>query len=486
MCGLLAYLRGLYANMPFWKSSKSSDQTQNATATPGGNGPNTINNPNTNQKFPFGCETWVPCSDATVDICFIHGLTGNRDKTWTASGQQEPWPKRLISEKLPDLRARIITYGFDAYPVTLAATSTTRLTDHANNFLEKLTAYREEEGTEARPLIIVAHSLGGLVTKMAILSSRDAEGTIDDHLSLLYKSLIGIVFMGTPHTGSLLADWGKIAASVLNVWKTTNTDLFKILQTNNELILNLNDRFLEMYNTLSSGAGHKFRVKCFFEAKGVIGAGFIVTRDSATFAGQRPVCIQENHINMVKFASSNADGFDVFIGELRRWTKPAVPIAAPAAPREPSPEHRHSIDQQQAVRRGRPWLIEQQEERSISEPPATYLIQGEARVQFGDRYGDTYEYNNTAYAQNMDPPGRIPRSMSGAESIEANSRRVQTLDEGDMQRALEAPRRPGNTFNAFNGTQYNNTGSGSQYNNTGSGSQVHVKDGSHVFNFGQN
>lgn len=28
--------------------------------------------------------------DATVDICFVHGLTGNRESTWTAAGQSEP------------------------------------------------------------------------------------------------------------------------------------------------------------------------------------------------------------------------------------------------------------------------------------------------------------------------------------------------------------------------------------------------------------
>src|SRR5271156_2301704 len=80
------------------------------------------------EPFPAGVKDWVKCDDANVDICFIHGLTGNRDSTWTAKGQTEPWPKTLLPAELPDLKARIFTYGYDAYIVRWGHASSNQLT----------------------------------------------------------------------------------------------------------------------------------------------------------------------------------------------------------------------------------------------------------------------------------------------------------------------------------------------------------------------
>ena len=44
---------------------------------------------------------------------FLHGLGGGREKTWTAHGAFEPWPKALLPVELPT--ARIITFGYDAH-----------------------------------------------------------------------------------------------------------------------------------------------------------------------------------------------------------------------------------------------------------------------------------------------------------------------------------------------------------------------------------
>src|SRR5215475_1692850 len=88
-------------------------------------------------SFPDGVEVFHDCSDAAIDICFVHGLTGNRDSTWTAQGQSIPWPKMLLPPKLR--KARIITYGYDAYIVRKSVASSNRLIDHATNLLNDLT-----------------------------------------------------------------------------------------------------------------------------------------------------------------------------------------------------------------------------------------------------------------------------------------------------------------------------------------------------------
>ena len=45
-------------------------------------------------------------------IVFIHGLTGDRESTWTVKGAAAGWPESLLPNDLP--QARIILYGYDA------------------------------------------------------------------------------------------------------------------------------------------------------------------------------------------------------------------------------------------------------------------------------------------------------------------------------------------------------------------------------------
>ncbi|EMT73374.1 hypothetical protein FOC4_g10004744 [Fusarium odoratissimum] len=64
-------------------------------------------------EFPDGVKIWHSPTDAEIDICFIHGLSGNRDKTWAAHGQHNPWPAELLPSRLA--KARLLTYGYDAF-----------------------------------------------------------------------------------------------------------------------------------------------------------------------------------------------------------------------------------------------------------------------------------------------------------------------------------------------------------------------------------
>ncbi|RDW63403.1 hypothetical protein BP6252_10948 [Coleophoma cylindrospora] len=93
-------------------------------------------------SFPDGIKVLYNCPDATVDICFVHGLTGDREGTWTAHGQAIAWPETLLPPKLP--KARILTYGYDAYVVRKSVASENRLIDHATNLLTDLTTNRAE------------------------------------------------------------------------------------------------------------------------------------------------------------------------------------------------------------------------------------------------------------------------------------------------------------------------------------------------------
>ena len=253
------------------------------------------------------------CSEATIDICFVHGLTGNRDSTWTAHGQSTSWPKTLLPPKLS--KARILTYGYDAYIVRKSVASSNRLIDHATNLLNDLTTDRACCNASSRPLIFVTHSLGGLVCKEAILLSRNNP---EAHLRGIFDRIKGIIFMGTPHKGSWMADWANIPASALGLMKSTNKSLLKILETDDQFLESIQVRFWAMIRELREG-GRRLEVTCFFEELPLPVVGKVVSKESATLEGYNMISIHANHRDMVKFGSAEDNRFKRLLGELIRW-----------------------------------------------------------------------------------------------------------------------------------------------------------------------
>ncbi|KAI1345679.1 hypothetical protein F5Y01DRAFT_47282 [Xylaria sp. FL0043] len=289
--------------------SQARQQQQLLSGNHGNHGPNA--------PFPDGIKVWIDCADATIDICFVHGLTGDRDKTWTARAQSTPWPKTLLPAKLP--KARLLTYGYDAYIVRTSVASTTRLIDYASNLLHDLTTSRVSCNAFSRPLIFVAHSLGGLVCKEALLRSRNAP---EPHLCGIFDYTVGIAFMGTPHRGSWMADWARIPASALGCIKSTNKSLLDVLHTNDQLLESIQIRFWEMVRELREGVRaepRRFEVSCFFEELPLPVVGSVVSKTSATLEGYTAVGIRADHRDIARCGSAEEIGFQRLLGELTRW-----------------------------------------------------------------------------------------------------------------------------------------------------------------------
>ena len=161
----------------------------------------------------------------------------------------------------------------------------------------------------------MAHSLGGLVCKKAILRSRNNP---EAHLRDLFECTRGIVFMGTPHRGSWMADWVGMPASALGLFKSVNKSLLEILETDSQLLEAIQVDFLAMIREQREG-GRPLEVTCFFEELPLWKDRKVVSKESATFEGYNPISIHANHINMVKFASAGESGFTSVLGELVRW-----------------------------------------------------------------------------------------------------------------------------------------------------------------------
>lgn len=139
-----------------WRSAAASTEGASASAA------TTPRRGSSRKTFLLGIKLLHDCENSVVDIIFIHGLTGDCHKTWRAKSATSPWPQTLLSSELPN--TRIPTFGHDAYVTDWRGmVSKNRIGNHAMNLLAAVTAYREKDDTNDRPIIFVCHSLGGLV-----------------------------------------------------------------------------------------------------------------------------------------------------------------------------------------------------------------------------------------------------------------------------------------------------------------------------------
>ena len=130
-------------------------------------------------------------------IVFVHGLNPTGDpnharKSWTHENSTF-WPEALLPELLPT--ARILLFAYNSSVLNNAAN--VPVAGHAQSLLNDVNNKRLEEKEIHRPLMFIAHSLGGLLVKQALIEARLNER----RYRCLKASTFGLVFFATPHAG---------------------------------------------------------------------------------------------------------------------------------------------------------------------------------------------------------------------------------------------------------------------------------------------
>ncbi len=133
------------------------------------------------------------------------GKSGGWDKhNDEAEGQRQKdvyWPADLACQTVPN--SRILTYGYDTKIRHWVAGPVSKNTvyDHAWDLLCCLEAQRRNANERQRPILFIAHSLGGIVVKEALRRSRACQSS-KPHLFTILEATHGLIFFGTPHGGS--------------------------------------------------------------------------------------------------------------------------------------------------------------------------------------------------------------------------------------------------------------------------------------------
>jgi hypothetical protein len=215
--------------------------------------------------------------------------------------------------------ARILSWGYDSDVVRFfKITSSNKLRHHGESFAFALANARDD--CPDRPIIFICHSLGGLVCEQALLCCRLSNAKRMRQVPGITKA---IIFMGTPHSGSQLAKWGKTLSKYVNTIRRTNTGILDVLEPGSQVLVSLQKDFQQM---LLSPEFH-ISVFCFYEEFAVTGVGKIVSDESAIMEQYPCASISANHMDMAKFRARNDSGYISVLRLLQSWIKELHTVA---------------------------------------------------------------------------------------------------------------------------------------------------------------
>lgn len=184
-------------------------------------------------------------------IIFVHGIETDgygrkihANDTWTHHNGTF-WPQLLLPQLLPS--ARIILFKYNAYFLGYRDTKTFQ--DLQRSLLEGTVEIRRKQKEVHRPMVFIAHSLGGIYVKMTL---KKAE--YDPRYSCLNASIYGIVCFATPHEGS--------NTDIVEVAERMCSSMTERPQLNQELLHDLSSSFANL-----SDHQHNLEILAFYEQR---------------------------------------------------------------------------------------------------------------------------------------------------------------------------------------------------------------------------
>lgn len=161
----------------------------------------------------------------------VHGLSGDWESTWTDPESKKLWLRDFIPSQFPSTGLRVWSFGYDS--ATVFTNSAADIDDAAKALVNALHGERQTKNSRRKPIIFIAHSLGGIIVKRVCrrLQSRaiNTQNTsnqstqamnLANERSELWKhvvdSVCSIILFAVPHRG---ADAAYLATVAANVYK---------------------------------------------------------------------------------------------------------------------------------------------------------------------------------------------------------------------------------------------------------------------------
>ena len=226
-----------------------------------------------------GCQK----ADRAGDVVFVHGLGGNGWAYWHSNpkaerGDRNFWPGWL-AEELPEVGVWSLEYEA---ALSQWKGGTMPLTMRARNVLDAIAL----DDIGGRPVVFIAHSMGGLLVKQMLRHALE----IDPSFAAIAQNTRGIIFLATPHSGSVLANLAKLLGVLLN-----RSQSVQELEASNPLLSDLGDWFANC-SCLS-----EVQMLSYCETKPYKKV-IVVDRESARLGltGTLPIEVDEDHMSICK------------------------------------------------------------------------------------------------------------------------------------------------------------------------------------------
>ncbi|RAK99392.1 LipA and NB-ARC domain protein [Aspergillus ibericus CBS 121593] len=247
--------------------------------------------------------------DVVFDLVAIHGLNGDPFDTWTHQDTGVMWLRDLLPEALPNIR--ITTFGFNARFKNFTAQQDLR--SISLKLLTELADIRSAADEKIRPIVLVCHSLGGIVAKKALLIG------CSDEQEKVQQAVYGILFLGTPHNGSNLAVMGKLMANIVSACSPLRPPraLIRDLQKDSEVLLEITEDFVKRRRTVHLVSFYELELTSI----GPFIKKMIVEQQSAVLNVPHEITVPQfaDHRNIVRFKSLQDRSFRPVVSRLKEF-----------------------------------------------------------------------------------------------------------------------------------------------------------------------
>ncbi len=138
-------------------------------------------------RSPGITEVHCPVGESLVDMVFVNGFDRSSTSTWTADQSNIFWPSQLLPDVLQKQKVRILIFRcYTTIESLLQGYPEYHMNINANILIETLGQNRAKRRTLSKPIIFVAHGLGGNIVRQALALSWNFPDVSQHRQTFLY------------------------------------------------------------------------------------------------------------------------------------------------------------------------------------------------------------------------------------------------------------------------------------------------------------